>query len=365
MPLSPHAPTKSPQPDGPLAFSIITPSFNQLDWLRLCVASVRDQVEAESSADSSLNPHSPRPSTLDARPLRVEHLIQDAGTPGIEDFARGIGADFYRDGALVFTSTDSRDECPDSSAGNPQHSTAPTSPRPSTLDPRPYRLEVHCEPDRGMYDAINRGLAKTSGAICAWLNSDEQYLPGTLAKVARYFQQDRCLDVLLGDALLTDGHHNPLSYRRIMVPSRWHTRLDHLHSLSCAMFFKRDALPAPPFDARWKVIGDAVLMDHFLANKRNIRACHELFSAYSFTGSNLSAENCEELNCWWEETRHPRKIFHKYCVLWNRIRRMLSGSYRNFEVNTGFFTQHSPDVRVATQATIGGRWPSNLHTLQE
>jgi len=26
-------------------FSIITPSCKQLDWLRLCVASVRDQVE--------------------------------------------------------------------------------------------------------------------------------------------------------------------------------------------------------------------------------------------------------------------------------------------------------------------------------
>ena len=29
-------------------------------------------------------------------PLAVEHIIQDAGTPGIEDFAREIGADFYR-----------------------------------------------------------------------------------------------------------------------------------------------------------------------------------------------------------------------------------------------------------------------------
>jgi len=27
-----------------ITFSIITPSYNQIDWLRLCVASVRDQA---------------------------------------------------------------------------------------------------------------------------------------------------------------------------------------------------------------------------------------------------------------------------------------------------------------------------------
>jgi len=40
--------------------------------------------------------------------LRVEHLIQDAGTPGIEDFAREINADFYQDGELVFSSSEDR-----------------------------------------------------------------------------------------------------------------------------------------------------------------------------------------------------------------------------------------------------------------
>jgi len=33
-----------------MTFSIITPSYNQIDWLRLCVASVRDQVEVENAA---------------------------------------------------------------------------------------------------------------------------------------------------------------------------------------------------------------------------------------------------------------------------------------------------------------------------
>ncbi|MCE9608925.1 MAG: glycosyltransferase [Chthoniobacter sp.] len=51
----------------PTRFSIITPSFRQLDWLKLCAASVGDQVGVE-----------------------VEHIVQDAGTgPELEQWAKG------------------------------------------------------------------------------------------------------------------------------------------------------------------------------------------------------------------------------------------------------------------------------------
>jgi len=77
-----------------LHFSIVTPSYNQLEWLRLCVASVRGQVTAGDGGMQN-NPE------LKIQPLAVEHLIQDAGSPGIEEFAHEIGADFYRNGQLI------------------------------------------------------------------------------------------------------------------------------------------------------------------------------------------------------------------------------------------------------------------------
>jgi len=45
------------------------------------------------------------------------------------------------------------------------------------------------EKDKGQSDAINKGFAKATGDIIAWLCSDDIYTPGTLHKVAGYFSQ--------------------------------------------------------------------------------------------------------------------------------------------------------------------------------
>jgi glycosyltransferase involved in cell wall biosynthesis len=305
-------------------FSIVTPTFRQLDWLRLCIASVRDQVLHSA--------------------LSIEHIIQDAGTPGIEELARELGAEFYRDGQLIFHAK----EC--------GLGVQPAILQSASDQAANYSLKIFSEKDAGMYDAINRGLARSAGEICAWLNSDEQYLPETLSKVEEIFQQQTKLDVLLGDAILLNSSLEPICYRRIMVPGLWHTRLAHLHSLSCAMFFKKSALPHPSLDPRWKVISDAVLMEHFLLNRKNIHACRLPLAAYAFTGQNLSADkNCNELMQWWAETRWPPRALNPLVILHNRLQRFLAGAYQNFQLNTKIHTSSGYKSLIGS---VSGLWPS-------
>ena len=57
-----------------------------------------------------------------------------------------------------------------------------------------------------MYDALNRGLRRARGEICAHLNCDEQYLPGTLNRVAAIFEAQPEIDIVFGDALVVVRH---------------------------------------------------------------------------------------------------------------------------------------------------------------
>ena len=71
---------------------------------------------------------------------------------------------------------------------------------------RRYGTRLHwCrEADRGQVDAIQRGWRRATGEILAWLNSDDAYLPGALARVTEAFAQDPALDFVYGDALEVD-----------------------------------------------------------------------------------------------------------------------------------------------------------------
>ena len=66
-------------------------------------------------------------------------------------------------------------------------------------------VRVISEPDKGIYDAMNRGAARATGDILAWLNADDYYLPGTLEKVSAHFAAHPETELLHGD-LQVNGH---------------------------------------------------------------------------------------------------------------------------------------------------------------
>ena len=49
------------------------------------------------------------------------------------------------------------------------------------------------EKDEGMYDAINKGFARSSGEIMAWINSDDFYLPHAFKTLVQIFKKYKCL----------------------------------------------------------------------------------------------------------------------------------------------------------------------------
>jgi len=60
------------------------------------------------------------------------------------------------------------------------------------------------EKDGGQSQAINKGMAKSTGKILTWLNSDDWYLPGTLHRFAELFQQNPNHGMLVGTGRMVD-----------------------------------------------------------------------------------------------------------------------------------------------------------------
>jgi Glycosyl transferase family 2 len=53
----------------------------------------------------------------------------------------------------------------------------------------PYPFQWVSEPDTGMYEATNKGIAISRGEILAYLNSDDLYLPWSVEVAVRAIQQ--------------------------------------------------------------------------------------------------------------------------------------------------------------------------------
>lgn len=60
--------------------------------------------------------------------------------------------------------------------------------------------------DEGQADAVNQGLLATDGEIIGWLNSDDIYYPGAMAKVIAFFEANPTIDVVYGMADHIDIH---------------------------------------------------------------------------------------------------------------------------------------------------------------
>ncbi|HWN96403.1 MAG TPA: glycosyltransferase family 2 protein [Methylomirabilota bacterium] len=276
-----------------MKFSIITPSFRNSDWLKLCVASVADQG------------------------VEHEHIVQDAVS---------------EDGTLEWLTRDAR-------------------------------VRAFVEKDSGMYDAINRGLSKARGELIAHLNCDEQYLPGALQAVAKFFEAHSEVDVLFGDAVVVNPEGDYLWHRKTLVPRLWHTWMWPLSTLTCATFFRRSVIDTRRilFSPEWKVIGDGEWMLRVIQSGARMAVLRRFTSVFVHTGHNLSLESRAQEEArrfrasapvWLKPLRHP--------VLWHhRLRRWRRGVYSQQPFDFSLYTPGNPDQRLlkrAAKPTFRWRW---------
>jgi glycosyltransferase involved in cell wall biosynthesis len=186
-----------------MRFTIVTPSYNQADYLAEAIESVIGQ-EGEFS---------------------IDYIIVDGGsTDGSVDIIRHYAA----------VVEEKRREC-------------------KCLG---ITLRWLSEKDDGQADALMKGFRLATGDVLAWLNSDDSYLPGALGKVAALFDRRPGLSVVYGQTHYTDpagvviGRYptGPFDYQRLATfnyicqPSTFFTKdaFEEVGGLDAALHFVMD-----------------------------------------------------------------------------------------------------------------------------
>ena len=84
-----------------------------------------------------------------------------------------------------------------------------------------HRVVVVSEPDRGLYDAMNKGLARATGDYLVFLNAGDAYpAADTLERIARVAEAGGRPAVLYGDTDIVDDGGRFLRHRRLAPPKR-------------------------------------------------------------------------------------------------------------------------------------------------
>lgn len=106
------------------------------------------------------------------------------------------------------------------------------------------------EPDNGAASAINKGFRLATGDVIGWLNSDDRYCPGALARVASVMQAHPRRALCFGHCPILNEQgeeiRKPITrFKELFFPFSCRFMIQSINYISQpAMFFRRSALEA-------------------------------------------------------------------------------------------------------------------------
>jgi glycosyltransferase involved in cell wall biosynthesis len=230
--------------------------------------------------------------------------------------------------------------------------------------PHDRRVQAFIEKDAGMYDAVNRGYRRATGDILAYLNCDEQYLPGGLAAVQAFFERHPQIEVALMGSIVTDAEGNYVCHRHALVPHPAHIWY-RFSALTSSIFVRRKVIHERGlyFDTRWRDLGDFHWMRTLMAHRVPMAACNEFTSTFADTGENMNlkpnairekAEMAAMRPAW-------VRLLKPFWIAQHRARRLAAGHFNVKPGRYAIYTFASPEQRATFEVPRPtGIWRSRL-----
>lgn len=126
----------------------------------------------------------------------------------------------------------------------------------------PYEVIIQSEPDKGLYDAMNKGLRKATGNYLVFLNAgDTLHADNTLETVATHhspFTTHHSPAIIYGDTAITDEQGKFLHLRRLRPPQQLNWKSFRQGMLVChqAFYVRTDIAQGQEYNLQYRHSAD-------------------------------------------------------------------------------------------------------------
>ncbi len=145
------------------------------------------------------------------------------------------------------------------------------------------------EPDKGLYDAMNKGISYAKGDYLWFLNSGDLIYSNNT--VEEFFMNFSDADIYYGETMMVDAHGNNIGMRRLKTPAdlNWKSLKRGMVICHQAIIVKREI--APSYDLSYKFSADFDWVLNTLKHSKNIVNTKQIVARYLQEG--LSRKNIQ------------------------------------------------------------------------
>ena len=181
--------------------------------------------------------------------------------------------------------------------------------------------KVVSEPDKGLYDAMNKGLALSTGDYVCFLNAgDAFHEDNTLEKMVHALHTAPSLpDVIYGETAIVDKHGHFRRMRRLSAPEKLTWKSFKQGMLVCHQaFFAKRAL-AEPYDLKYRYSSDFDWCVRIMKKSKLLFNTHLTLIDYLEEGMTTRNHKASLKERFWIMSKHygffPTMLYHLWFVL--------------------------------------------------
>jgi len=148
------------------------------------------------------------------------------------------------------------------------------------------KSQIVSEPDKGLYDAMNKGLQRATGDYVWFLNAgDKLHTDTTIEAIVNCMSQvEQLPDIIYGETNLVSDIGEFLAPRRLKAPQQLTWRSFKMGMLVCHQSFLVKRTLAPNYDLQYRLAADIDWCIRCLKNAKSVLNTHLVLSDFLTDG---------------------------------------------------------------------------------